>query len=212
MVMLNVDNYLDKKAPVSFGIRRLTGGRSSYQERWQKSIRLYSSRPMKNISTFLQANKDVLWGVPDDDVIYVSWGGYTKGRFEETRGANLPRDQALDRGRRTYQKRSFGPADLTGLPWLIEKAGVAIFRALGIITYGYFLRIGIGQPKKAMRGEEFSVPLFELNKDRGRSFSLGQVLRQLKSHELYEIAMYLGDDTQFSKHDTWDQLGEAYNL
>ena len=211
MPILKVDSILDKKEPVNFGARILTReykGAIAKYSRWYKPhcILLYSSRPMRNFNDFLDIKKELLWAVPNDDVIHVSWGGYTKGRKENSRVANHWMDESKKRGARVG-KYGFGLADVIGLQWLITKTTVTVCKALGIITYRYFLRIGIGEPKMTMRGEEFSVPLFELDKDHGKSFSLGQVLKQLKSHELYDIAMFLGE---LNKHETWEQLEEAY--
>ena len=75
---------------------------------------------------------------------------------------------------------------------------------MGLVKTRYFLRISPMTGGKVMHGETYHTTLFEIEKDRGKSFTLGAVSRQLKATELFNIVAY-GDDGV-----VWMYLQEEY--
>ena len=194
--MIKVDN---RPFVIPGGSRLISSDAADISGAWlhsgRRSLVLYSSKPMKKFAEYLDHFRNKLFAT-NGEPIYCEWGVYKKtwkGKSQGYDSMNLLHNGWVKNIVRMIPKPSF-----TGAP-VVQQA-----LTLGLIKTRYFLRISPDTGGTTMHGQTFTTTLFALVKDRGNSFTLGAVSKQLQATELYNIVAY-GDDMV-----AWTVLQEMY--
>lgn len=146
----------------------------------RRSLLLCSQKPMKKFGEYLDHFSNKLFAT-EGEQLYCEWGVYKKTR----KGKSESYDKHCLR--HTWVKdfmKGMPKPSFTG-DGVIKK-----ILTLGLITTRYFLRISPSRGGTTMHGQTFTTTLFSLVNDRGNSFTLGAVSRQLKQTELYNMIVH----------------------